>query len=147
EDTTHNATTALDPVTTYYWRVTPSNVCGDGSASSAFSFTTADIPPILLVDDDDNGPNVQATYTSALNNLGLDYDIWDTVNTDDEPTLSDLMAYRMVIWFTGDEFGGFAGPSGATEAALASWLDAGNCLFLSSQDYHYDRGLTSFMTN
>ena len=52
----------------------------------------------------------------------------------------------MVIWFSGDEFGGAAGPGSAGETALGDWLDAGNCLFISSQDYHYDRGLTSFMS-
>jgi hypothetical protein len=31
----------LSPNTTYYWRVTPTNVCGAGVASSTFSFTTA----------------------------------------------------------------------------------------------------------
>lgn len=53
--------------------------------------------------------------------------------------MNDLAPYRMVIWFTGDEFGGFAGPGAAGETALGTWLDAGNCLFLSGQDYLYDR--------
>ena len=53
-----------------------------------------------------------------------------------------------MVWFTGDEFGGFAGPGSAGEAALATYLDNGGCLLLSSQDYHYDRGgATSLMTN
>jgi hypothetical protein len=30
----------LDATTTYYWRVTPHNYCGDGAVSSTFSFTT-----------------------------------------------------------------------------------------------------------
>ncbi|GAB4578673.1 MAG: hypothetical protein Fur0022_14090 [Anaerolineales bacterium] len=147
ETTQHTLGAALDPVTTYYWRVRANNACGDGTNSTTFSFTTEDVPPILLVDDDDNGPNVQATYTSALNNLGLTYDIWDTNNSDNEPTFTDLAPYAMVIWFTGDEFGGAAGPGSAGETALASWLNAGEaCLFISSQDYRYDRGITSFMT-
>src|SRR5690606_14491241 len=29
--------------------------------------------------------------------------------------------------------------------ALATWLDTGRCLFISSQDYYYDRGKTTFM--
>jgi serine protease AprX len=147
EGTSHAQTTALDPVTTYYWHVRASNTCGDGGFSSTFSFTTRDVPPILLVDDDDNSPDVQATYDSALDGLGLDYDLWDTANSDTEPALSDLLEYDVVIWFTGDEFGGFAGPGSAGETALASWLDQDNCLFISSQDYHYDRGMTTFMTN
>src|SRR5690606_13250516 len=60
--TSHVAATALDPETESFWRVTPENTCGTGSASSTFSFTTRAVPPILLVDDDDNSPNVQATY-------------------------------------------------------------------------------------
>ncbi|HNB51816.1 MAG TPA: FixG Ig-like domain-containing protein, partial [Anaerolineales bacterium] len=146
--TQHTLTTGLSPVTTYYWRVQAENICGTGSYSSTFSFTTADVPPILLVDDDDNGPNVQATYTAALDALGLTYDIWDTANSDNEPDAAALSAYDVVIWFSGDEFGGFAGPGSAGETALSTWLDAGGaCLFLSGQDYHYDRGMTSFMTS
>src|SRR5690606_18519029 len=46
---------------------------------------------------------------------------------------------------TGDEFGVFAGPGPATETTLGQWLDAGNCLFISSEICYYDRGLTDFM--
>lgn len=58
-----------------------------------------------------------------------------------------------MVWFTGAEFGGFAGPSAASEVALAAYLDGGGCLFLSSQDYLWDRGgqgddlPTAFMTD
>lgn len=144
---THTQTTALTPVTTYYWRITASNACGAGSTSATFEFTTADIPPILLVDDDDNSPDVQATYVNALNNIGAQYDIWDTNNSDNEPSAADLAPYSAVIWFTNDEFGGAAGPGAAGEAALSTWLDNGGCLFMNSQDYLYDRGLTPFGSN
>ncbi len=145
EATTYSATEPLEPSTTYYWRVSSSNVCGQGGTSAVFSFTVRDVPPILLVDDDDNGPDVRAFYTAGLDSLGVAYDIWDTTNSDNEPDSAQLAPYRAVIWFTGDEFGGAAGPGAAGETALSAWLDAGNCLFISSQDYHYDRGLTSFM--
>ncbi|MCB9133902.1 MAG: choice-of-anchor B family protein [Anaerolineales bacterium] len=145
-ETSHIAKYGFDELTTYYWRIRTLNPCGEGAVSAISSFTTQAIPPILLVDDDDNNPNVRNYYTQALDALGKDYYIWDTANSDNEPTLADLAPYEIVIWFTGHEFGGAAGPGPGGELALSSWLDNnGGCLFLSSQDYYYDRGLTSFM--
>lgn len=143
-DSFFDITTSLTISSTYFWRVTPSNTCGTGSTSSVFSFTTIVDRPILLVDDDDNATNVQPTYVAALNNIGLSYDVWDTLNSDNEPNAAYLANYSMVIWFTGHEFGGAAGPGPAGEAALASYLDDGGCLLMSAQDYLYDRGLTAF---
>lgn len=147
EGTTHMAEISLGSLTTYYWRVTAFNPCGSGPTSAVFSFTTEPIPPILLVDDDDNSPDVQSYYTDALDALALDYDIWDTGNSDNEPNFGFLSAYEAIVWFTGDEFGGFAGPSSASEAELGDWLDSGTCLFMSSQDYRFDRGQTPFISN
>jgi hypothetical protein len=81
----------------------------------------------------------------GINTLGIWHDVWDTNNSDDEPTAIDLAPYEVVVWVTGDEFGGACGPGSAGEAALAEWLTAGGCLLISSQDYYYDRGLTAFM--
>jgi len=95
---------------------------------------------VLVVDDDDNAPDVRSAYTAALVTLGIDYDLWDTSNSDVEPEAWVLSHYDQVIWFTGAEYGGFAGPGAAGELALQSYLDGGACFFLSSQDYLYDRG-------
>ena len=137
----------FDPTTSYHWRVRSANPCGPSGWSSTFSFTTANIPPILLVDDDDNSPDVRGYYTTALDALATPggYDIWDTDNSDDEPDADDLSPYEVVIWFTGDEFGGAAGPGDAGKTALATWLDSSGCFMISSQDYHWDRTLTPFM--
>jgi subtilisin family serine protease len=143
--TSHQMEAVLAPVTEYWWRVTPLNACGEGMTSGVFSFTTRDIPPILLVDDDDNSPDVRSYYTDALDGLGQFYDVWDTNNSDNEPSAFDLAPYEFVVWFTGDSFGGAAGPGAAGEAALGEWLDGGGCFLISSQDYLYDRGLTGFM--
>ncbi len=146
--TSHTLTSSLASVTSYFWRVRAGNICGDGSNSSVFSFTTRAIPPILLVDDDDNVPNVRQTYEDALTALGLAYDVFDTGNSDLEPSLALLQPYRKVIWFSGHEFGGFAGPGTDGTTALQTWLDNQNgCLFMSSQDYIFDRGVTAFATN
>ncbi len=137
----------LEPSTEYFWRVRASNPCGVGKLSATFSFTTRDMPAVLLVDDDDNSPNVRSYYTDALAALGQDYDLWDTNNSDNEPDAGTLSQYAVAVWFTGDEYGGTCGPGSAGESALASFLDGGGCLFITSQDYYWDRGQTSFMTN
>jgi hypothetical protein len=145
EETSHAVEQPLDTLTPYYWRAGASNICGDGSFSAAFSFTTQDRPAVLLVDDDDNSPDVRSYYSDALDALDVWHDLWDTGNSDNEPTVQDLAPYEVVIWFTGDEFGGACGPGSAGEVALAEWLTGGGCLLISSQDYYYDRGLTAFM--
>ena len=147
-ETSHTVSNALSPETTHYWRVRANNVCGQSAFSVPFSFTTRANTPILLVDDDDNAPDVRSIYTDVLDGLigSGNYDIWDTNNSDNEPDLSTLSQYDAVVWFTGVEFGGFAGPGAQGETALAAYLETGSrCLLISSQDYHYDRGLTSFM--
>ena len=43
---TNSYTTALEPTTQYWWRITPTNDCGAGITSGSFSYTTsAAIPP------------------------------------------------------------------------------------------------------
>ncbi len=138
----------LERTTTYYWRVRASNPCGDGPNSEVRSFTTGDVPSVLLVDDDDNNPNMRSIYETLLNDAGLaGFQVWDTNNSDNEPQIADLSGYDLVVWFSGDSFGGFAGPGSSGETALAAYLDQGGCLFMSSQDYFYDRGLRPFMTS
>jgi hypothetical protein len=144
-ETSHVVETSLATLTTHYWRVRGSNTCGTGVFSPVSSFTTLDVPPLLLVDDDDNGPDVRPYYTDVLDAAGIAYDIWDTDNSDDEPDANQLAPYDKVIWFTGDEFGAFAGPGADGETALATWLDGVGCLLMASQDYHWDRQLTAFM--
>ncbi len=98
-------------------------------------------PCVLLVDDDQDNPDVRPYYTSALNEVGATYDVWDVAGQGD-PAASDLMGYEMIIWFTGyprsDTF------TSANEAVVATYLDAGGRFWLVSEDYLYDRGLTFF---
>ncbi|MDP7008638.1 MAG: S8 family serine peptidase [Phycisphaerales bacterium] len=134
----------LDSNSTYYWRVLGSNNCGDGDWSAWWSFMTTDVLTVLLVDDDDNSPDVRSYYEDLVTNAGLYYEVFDTQNSNNEPDVSTLQGYPLVIWFTGDEWGGFAGPGSAGEAALTSYIDGGGHLLLSSQDYLYDNQLTDF---
>ncbi|MGB0385397.1 MAG: choice-of-anchor B family protein [Ardenticatenaceae bacterium] len=71
--TSHTPTSSLGFLTTYYWRVRAANGCGNGSYSSAFSFTTSDtslvcngaavdfesgIPADWSVEDNSNGAGI-----------------------------------------------------------------------------------------
>jgi hypothetical protein len=113
-------------------------------ASMDQGLATLASPPsscVLLVDDDQDNPDVRSYYTSTLHELDIIYDTWDLA-TQGDPSAGDLMGYQIVIWFTGyprsDTF------TAANEAAVASYLDAEGRFWLVSEDYLYDRGLTPF---
>ncbi len=142
--TSLSVTALLDFDRVYYWRVTATNPCGTTGPSAASSFRTQAHPPILVVDDDDNSPDVRSFYTTALDGLGLDYEIWNTNGSDTEPDAVALAPYRTVLWTTGDSIAASSGPGVAGETALATWLDGGGCLLVASQDFLQVRGLTPF---
>jgi choice-of-anchor B domain-containing protein len=143
--TSHAVAARLEPESTYYWRVRAENACGAGENSPVFSFTTRALPPILLVDDDDDSPDVLPYFSAALDSLGYTYDVFDVGGgTGDGPTFEEMAGYPVVIWFSGGKSGNAAGPNAVDEASLSAYLEAGGNLFLSSQDYLKGSGLTTF---
>ena len=99
--------------------------------------------PILLVDDDRWYPQ-EEKYEAALAEGGFHYDYWHTGAAGDEPgqgspSLDVLQRYPILVWFTGYDW--YAPITSGEEESLATYLDGGGRLFLSSQDflyYHYD---------
>jgi len=114
------------------------------------SNTTADfmlepLACILLVDDDNDNPDVRPYFTAALDTLGLEYDIFNVGGgVGNGPDPDGMLGYRHIIWFSGDKYGDSAGPNAADESALTAYLQSGGNFFLSSQDYLYDFGSTTF---
>ncbi|MCI0611614.1 hypothetical protein L0244_01355, partial [bacterium] len=156
----HTGFLTLDPTTQYWWHVRTNNACGPSSWSAAFTFTTAAPANVLLIDDDDDSPDVMSYYQDAINFAGQTFDVWNTTTQGlngtehiDEPDPSTLANYKMVVWFSGDAKGGLsqpkAGPNSSSEAALTQYLRTGGCLFLTSEEYFADQGgvLNTFQTN
>ncbi len=156
ESTLHKVGVTLAEATLYHWRVRARNVCGFGAFSASSSFTTRDVPPVLLVDDDwDLNGDFQAEYRAALDALPLapyfypvSYDVWDVhaVHQQQEPDAADLAAYEKVIWWSAKE-DYYAGPEYFGELELSTWfVRRGGCLMLSSADYVLSRrGVSDFM--
>jgi hypothetical protein len=104
--------------------------------------------PILLVDDD-AGASYDTFFVSALNSLGILYDVW-RYDSSGLPSDSVLGSYRAVVWTTGDDVGYIGNPSTLTpedQANLQAYLDEGGKLILSSQDLLYDNEPNDFITN
>jgi uncharacterized repeat protein (TIGR01451 family) len=110
---------------------------------STSALTTKTPAPVLLVDDD-RWYDEESHYQSALDENGIPYDYWE-VNEDwpwDSPPLEILQRYPMVIWFTSYDW--YRPLTADEEARLSTYLDGDGRLFLSSQDYLYNSGVTSF---
>ena len=78
------------------------------------SFVLNPLPCILLVDDDNDSPDVRPYFEAALNNLGYDYDVFDVGGgAGNGPSAAEMAGYNMVLWFSGDKYGGggSAGPN------------------------------------
>lgn len=143
----------------YEWTVSALNICGSTAESAPFSFSVAEasLGAVLVVDDDDNGPDQSAFFTNSLTRLGITFDVIDTGGTDTgEPDAATMGDYSAVVWFTGDSFSATAGPSPTSETEISNYLDGGGCYLLSSQDYAFrvfglDFGLidptTTFMSD
>jgi predicted metalloprotease len=144
----HTVKINLAQETLYYWRVRAGNVCGIGDFSPVHSFTTRNVPDVLLVDDDyDYYGDFQSDYTDALTNLGVSYDIWDVYGAmmHQEPRYSDLADYKKVIWWSGKEEN-YAGPKDLSEYELVQWFERrSGCLLITSSDYLLVRGYSDFM--
>ncbi len=99
---------------------------------------TSKVPAPLLLVDDDRWYDQEQTYEGALSASGLPYDRWEVTGLygDGSPSVEVLAWYPAVLWFTGYDWFDPLHPSEVNR--LASYLEDGGRLFLSSQDaIHY----------
>ena len=109
------------------------------TATSQASATTSDSATIetravtrstLLVDDDNQSPDVQGAYAAALTAAGQSFDTWD-LGADRDLPQTYLDAHANVVWFTGNSY---PAPVAPYESRLQSFLDGGGRLLMSGQD-------------
>jgi hypothetical protein len=107
---------------------------------------TGKLADVLLVDDDNsiNYPgdftDVRSYFTDALTADGYTYDVFEVTSIGgDGPDAATMANYPVVIWFTGEAWQLNQTLTPNDEANLATYLDGGGNLFLSAQDYFYDR--------
>jgi hypothetical protein len=120
---------------------------GPYSASDTFEIKIGR-KPVLLVDDDD-GESYESYFVSALNSLGISFDLWE-YDLSGLPSDSIFGSYKAVVWTTGNDYGTVGNPSTLTpedQAALHSYLEGNGRLFLSSQDLLYDNDPNTFITD
>jgi hypothetical protein len=98
---------------------------------------------ILYVDDDDDAA-LSGYFETALDNIGMDYDVWNVIDSGDvTPTEAVMSNYSAVIWTTGDDFSStFVGTD---TIEMNNYLNGGGKLWLSSEDILYDLGPVSWL--
>ncbi len=110
--------------------VTATSTGSSTVAASGTIKTIAVAVDTLLVDNDDNGPDVQGIYKTALTTATVPFSTWD-LKVDANLPLNYLKAFKNVVWFAGNSY---PGPITPYEARLASFLDGGGRLLMSGQD-------------
>lgn len=101
--------------------------------------------PILLVDGH-RWYDVIDRYQAVLDARRLPYDVWridaGRLGHMSSVSLQRLQRYPMVVWFTAYDW--LRTLTQKDEVQLATYLDEGGRLLLSSQDYLYTGGFTDF---
>lgn len=104
--------------------ITATSVGSPGVSATATIKTIAVTVDTLLVDEDGNAPDVQAVYAAALTGAGVSFSTWD-LDADSNLPVNYLLAFKNVVWFTGDTY---PAPITPYEARLQAFLDGeGGC--------------------
>ncbi len=95
---------------------------------------------ILLVNDNGKNPERADALKTALNDLGLPFSYFNTVDKNASPTADFMDDFDVVIWYTGNDSGGLYlwNASDTVNTELKTYLDNGGMLWLQGLDFLYD---------
>jgi uncharacterized repeat protein (TIGR01451 family) len=110
--------------------VTATSVGSPTLSAGATLTTIAVAVDTLLVDNDDNAPDVQGYYNAALSANGAAHSTWD-LKVDKVLPLNYTKSFKNIVWFTGNSY---PGPVTPYESVLKAALDNGTRLFMAGQD-------------
>ena len=135
--TTFTPAADLSSNTTYFWRVTPTNACGTGTASPTFSFTTANLicrtPALAIPDANASGINDTLVVTdpsgATLTDLKLVIKATHTWVGDLKFTLTKSPASSIVI----DRPGVPASTNGCSSDNIDVIIDDGSATLVENQ--------------
>ena len=117
-----------------------------------FYTVTVQPPPIVLVVDANQDPFglfdiPVSTYTDALYQAGISYEVWDVPSEGRTPGLEELKPYRVVMWRVPELV---ASLSAADLKNIRDYLGGGGGLFMASMELLSrldESGFTSFRKN
>ena len=121
--------------------VAPQMIPGAGGEAELFTF--GNTQSVLLVDDD-NGAGLQTFYENAIAGSGH-YSFTKNVADVMDAGLSYVSVFDVLVWSTGAMQ--LSTLDDANLALLRDYLDGGGSLFLSSQGFLSERGVTTFGTD
>ncbi|HVY69812.1 MAG TPA: S8 family serine peptidase, partial [Verrucomicrobiae bacterium] len=111
------------------------NVTTNNNGGKLYTFVTEAAKPVLLVYAEDSLfdlPTID-TYTSSLDELGVEYELWDMANLP-FPTFDDLKPYRVVMWRPAVfDLSGTPIPASA-QAAITSYVTNGGSFFMAAME-------------
>jgi uncharacterized repeat protein (TIGR01451 family) len=110
--------------------VTATSAASPSVSDAATVKTIAVTHDTLLVDNDNQNPDVQGVYASALTAAGRQFDTWD-LGSDAKLPQTYLNAHANVVWFTGNSY---PAPIAPYESGLQAFLTGGGRLLMSGQD-------------
>ncbi len=116
-------------------------------SSDSITVLNADLTPanILIVNDDPFAFHVNY-YKTAMDSLGLDYAVWETLKNGaiakQDMQLFDAGA---VVWYTGDAV--FDAISPKNQESIGDYLDRGGRLFMSGQNIAESLAESQFLTD
>ena len=129
------------------------NIRTNNNGGSLFNFVALPSATVLLVDayvhnlEDTFIP--LSTYTNALNETGVRYDVWSTESRG-MPVFNNLRSYQIVMWRLNDSYNSSDLIPTAQQNAIQQHLNGGGAFFMASMEILsrlLNGGGASFVTN
>jgi len=112
-------------------------------AQSAYSSLS-----ILLVNDNGYDTTRIEVVKTAITDAGYDFTYFDAAAVGSSPSLSEMNANDLVIWYTGNDGGGlhFWNGDETDNQTIMAYIDGGGMLWVQGLDFLYDRYPTTPVT-